>query len=145
MLEACRGDKKLKNFFKRALEKEWQRSPTLQVVLKRCRVELPKYRKDGSLAKVPQVWFKCEKCDHLCKSGLTKKAADVKGVRRIQIDHIDPTMPLDGREISWGEFIYRLRVPPEEAHRLQALCDVCHSAKSLEENTTRREAKKGEK
>jgi hypothetical protein len=66
-------------------------------------------------------YYRCEKCH-----GLQEK---------VHIDHIDPCVPLTGWE-GFDSFITRLFCEPD---KLQAICEKCHSKKSLEETKTRKE------
>ena len=56
----------------------------------------------------------------------------------IQIDHIEPVIPIDRSVISYDELVKRLFV---SADGLQVLCKPCHKNKSKEENSERRDAR----
>ena len=55
-------------------------------------------------------------------------------LRDIQVDHIDPVIPVDREVKDWNEYIDRLFC---EAYKLQVLCKDCHLIKSNEENSQR--------
>lgn len=52
----------------------------------------------------------------------------------MEVDHIDPVVSEEGWQ-GWETFIHRLYCP---ASNLQAICKVCHKAKTKDENTRRR-------
>jgi len=55
-------------------------------------------------------------------------------MRDVQVDHIDPVVPV-GRELqSWDEYICRLFCGVDN---LQVLCKPCHKEKSNNENSQR--------
>lgn len=53
----------------------------------------------------------------------------------IQVDHIDPVIPVEREVKDWNEYIERLFCSP---NKLQVLCKPCHLIKSNEENEERR-------
>jgi 5-methylcytosine-specific restriction endonuclease McrA len=65
------------------------------------------------------------------------------GVTGVQVDHIEPVIPVDrpAKEMSWDEIISRLFCDPEN---LQVLCKACHKRKSSRENKDRKAYRKGE-
>lgn len=77
-------------------------------------------------AKVDANQYRCEKCKKVFK------------LREVQVDHIEPCVPVAGWD-SLQQFAYRLYCPPEG---LQVLCqDNCHQKKSTSEGVKRRAAK----
>ena len=96
--------------------------------MERVRVEEVKYRKDGSEAKKPHVFYICELC------GAKAKGARSASYPQIHVDHIDPVIPVD-RKITWEEYVERLFC---DVNNLQAICDVCHKEKTTGENAERR-------
>lgn len=139
----------------------WFRYPGRKLALAEARVEQVKTKKDGSRAKKDSIFYKCESCLRLAKGALSKphkaaktawtkakgkafKAGDPLPARPEDlpllavVDHKEALVPVDGRELSWDEYLNRLFCIPED---LQVLCDECHSAKSKEENSERRQNK----
>ena len=55
-------------------------------------------------------------------------------INEIEVDHIEPVMPLDRDIVDWNEYISRLFC---EVEGLQVLCKDCHQIKSNEENANR--------
>lgn len=135
LLAIIGGETHLMNLIIGGLRKAWFRSPNRLAVLNRVRSEEQVFNKDGSISKRKAVWFKCEKCGTKVKGQRSKKAP------YIQIDHIDPIIPYDKQLESWDELILRVFVDIEG---LQAICNLCHSDKTKEENKLRRTFKKSE-
>jgi 5-methylcytosine-specific restriction endonuclease McrA len=99
----------------------FRKSPHRAAALKKTRVELIRYNKDGSKAKKPSVFYKCESCTGLFKPN------------EIEIDHVIPLGPAPGSKnapvgLTWTTFISRLFCGPEN---LQALCKTCHRQKTF--------------
>lgn len=80
----------------------------------------PLRREAMKRAKVDE-YYRCEQC-----RGLQEK---------VHIDHINPCVPLTGWE-GFDSFITRLFC---DSDQLQAICEKCHSKKSLEETKIRKE------
>jgi len=55
-------------------------------------------------------------------------------IKDIQVDHIQPVVPVDRECTDWNEYIERLFCPIEN---LQCLCKPCHLIKSNKENADR--------
>lgn len=74
-------------------------------------------------------WSMCSMCDELTPT------------YKIQVDHIEPIVPLDSSlaDMSWDTVIDRVWC---EENNLQAVCETCHNFKSKEENFIRRKNKK---
>lgn len=130
--------------------------PGKKAVIDRTRLEVMVRKADGKGYK-KVVWHKCETCERLCKSQLTpkhkallkpwKKActaakkAELPTPERpdvphqIWCDHIDPVVSVSGEMPDWHTYIMRTFVDPT---KMQAICDVCHSAKTKAENAERR-------
>jgi len=72
--------------------------------------------------------YVCEKCGKLFAR------------KDIQVDHIDPVIPLNKKALglSWNYIISRLDCPEEN---LQRLCKSCHKKKSIKENSKRKKLK----
>lgn len=62
------------------------------------------------------------------------------GVTGVQVDHIDPVIPVDrrARDMSWDEIISRIFCAIEN---LQVACRSCHKKKTAIENKERRKHK----
>lgn len=90
-----------------ACRRLWLYSPVRREVQNRC--------------KTPDGYFRCEKC-----RGLADK---------VQIDHIDPAVPLTGWD-NWDGFITRLFI---DAEHMQGICERCHNKKTVGEQKTRKE------
>jgi hypothetical protein len=97
-----------------------------------ARVEVQNFKKDGSPAKKPGVWYRCMKCGTLGKEVVSK--ANKNGHIRIWLDHKEPVVPLD-RYPDWREYIERLFCDP---NNFEVLCDICHKDKSMAENMIRK-------
>jgi len=76
------------------------------------------------------------------------KCAICEGIfirKEVQIDHIDPVVPLDGyksgMEFDWNEYIDRMFC---EKDNFQIICKECHSCKSFLEKELRKEQKNQE-
>lgn len=136
MDDAVRGDKKLKALIIGALRRVWNRQDIRRQVLAKVRIEQPVYNKDGSVSRRPSVFYQCSLCGQLAKEGRATFSYP-----KIQVDHIDPVVPLEGDLISWDAFIWRL-FEADEA-KLQAICSECHLVKSVSENKQRRLARRG--
>ena len=102
----------LNSYIFAGLGKVWMWWPPRNEVKKRCKIE----GKPG--------WYKCE----LCK--LERE--------RIDIDHIQPCIPVTGFT-TWDNYITSRFVT---ADKLQGICKDCHSKKTKEENKIRRENKR---
>lgn len=103
---------RLKRILFSALGRAWCFWPPRNEVKKRCKVE----GKTG--------WFKCEIC--------------LQERERIDVDHIQPVVPVSGFT-TWDHYIASRFVT---ADKLQGICKDCHKKKTKEENTERRALKK---
>ncbi len=112
-----------------SIKRIWRRHPNRTEVLKRVEVRKSQVNKDGSIAKREQVFYKCEACSQLAKTQGNDEYPQV------DIDHIEPVIPIDRPLESWNEFIVRLFCSPDN---LSALCRPCHLTKSKAENAKRR-------
>ena len=131
---------------KGALRTAFRQAPQLQDVLKAARVELPPLpKKDGSPGKRPRVRYRCAICGELFP--LTKG-----GKTYVQVDHIDPVVPLHKTEskMPLDEWILTMaRGIFCSTDNLQAVCAMsmknndgkpsCHKKKTDEENWIRRQ------
>lgn len=105
----------------------FKRSDTYKECMNYARVEKPRYKKDGGLAKVPNVYFTCAECKTLNKQN------------QVQIDHIEPVIAIYERleDLSLNDYAERVHNTP-----VQVLCKACHDIKSKAENKERRLFKK---
>jgi len=115
-----------------ALKRTFSRSPVVVEVRKSLRQEQVKYKKDGTVAKVPAVLYPCAECNELHMG------------KNTQVDHIEPVVPLNipVKHACLDMIIARLFC---DISNLQMLCKICHKVKSKEENTKRREWKSAKK
>jgi 5-methylcytosine-specific restriction endonuclease McrA len=81
-------------------------------------------KQDGTPHKVPSVQFQCNPC----QSWVSRKD--------INVDHIDPVIPIDGTFEDWQVFVDRLFC---DKGNLQLICSSCHHTKTQEERKKRRE------
>ena len=114
------------------IKRVWHRHPRRLEVMKRVRKEEPRYRKDGSKAAKPQVFYICEACGAKAKPGRT-----AGGYPQVHIDHIDPVVPVDTvlDDMTLDRYVERLFC---DVSNLQALCSTCHNAKTQAERRLRR-------
>ena len=108
------------------LKRVFSRSPQIRAYLKQYRIEEPWFKKDGTKAKKPRVWFVCHKC------------GDKFNSNNVQVDHIEPVVPLNipSKHLSYDVLINRLFC---DNSNLQVLCKKHHKEKSEEENRIRKE------
>ena len=106
-----------------ALRRTFSRSPIVREVLMAGRREVPKYRKDKSLALRPSVQYSCQVCDAWTPS------------TKISIDHKIPVIPVDGTFVDWNTFVDRLWCSKDN---LQRICDDCHAIKTKQERDQRK-------
>lgn len=125
-----------------AIRRVFSRSPLVIEVLEEGRRERPRYKKDGTLAKVPHVEYDCQSCGRWFKK------------KDIAVDHIDPVIHPDHGFQDWNTFVDRLWC---NKSNLQRLCNYlvknkdlyggetsCHHQKTQAERIALREnAKKG--
>ena len=105
-----------------ALRRAFSRSPLVREVLNAVRREVPKYCKDGSLAKKPSVQYQCSMCNEWV------------GTTKVAVDHLNPVIRIDVGFEDWTVFIERLFCPKEN---LQCLCETCHLVKTNKERWER--------
>jgi hypothetical protein len=105
-----------------ALRRAFARSPLVQEKIAESRREVPKYRKDGSLAKKPSVQRQCEVCEEWV------------GSTKIVIDHKNPVVSVEQGFQDWNEFILRLWC---NKSNIQRICKACHYGKTYEERIAR--------
>lgn len=114
---------KLGSKLKQAIRESFKQGSLYKEALNRARVEIPRYKKDGTQSKKNEVWHKCSKCEELFKQHKTKAHGDVV----IVIDHIIPVVP-HGTGKKWhdyeiSDYISRVFCDIEN---LQALCSKCN-------------------
>lgn len=103
-----------------AIRRAFSRSPVVQEVLKEARIEEPRYKKDGTLAKRPHVFYPCAICKRKMKS------------TDVAVDHIDPVIPVNENFTTWDKFVERLFCDKDN---LQILCDYTLKNQHLYDNT----------
>lgn len=108
-----------------ALRRAFSRSPIVREVLMAGRREVPKYNKDGSLAKKPSVQYHCETCGEWVSS------------TKVNVDHVDPVVPITGFT-DWNTFIARLWCA---ITNLKRICSTCHDQKTAQERVARKQFK----
>jgi hypothetical protein len=104
-----------------SIRRTFARSPIVVEVRMAGRREVPKYNKDGSLAKKPAVQYHCEVCLNWVSS------------TKIAIDHKIPVIGSDGF-VDWNTFVDRLYCSKEN---LQRICEDCHQKKTNQERFER--------
>lgn len=113
-----------------ALRRSFSRSPIVREVLMDGRRELPKYNKDGSLAKKPKVEYLCQVCNQWHPS------------TKVAVDHIEPVIPLDdswnSENPDWNMYVDRLWC---DKTNLQRICESCHHTKTQLERVNRKNLK----
>lgn len=125
---------------KGAIRRVFRLSPQMEEVLQAARVELPpKIKKDGEPGKKNQVRYTCAICQKLYQR------------TNVQVDHIDPVVPLWKAEASmtYDEIARRVFC---HVSNLQVICSTpmkknngepsCHKIKTDRENFIRDELKK---
>lgn len=105
-----------------ALRRAFARSPFVYEIVQESRREVPKYNKDGSLAKKPAVQRQCE----VCKNWV--------GSTKISVDHVIPVVSVEDGFQDWNEFMARLWC---DRSNLQRICDDCHDIKTYQEKIDR--------
>jgi len=126
-----------RNRVKGALRQSFRMSPQMWETLQRAKHELPPaLKKDGTPGKRPQVRYKCAIC------------GDMFMQKYVQVDHIDPVVPLHKVEVdmTYDEMAERIFCGK---NNLQVVCSTplsknsgkpsCHKIKSDEENFIRKE------
>lgn len=113
-----------------AIRRTFARAPIKQEILREGRREVPKYRKDGSLAAKPAVQYHCAVCLNWVPS------------TSIAVDHIVPVIDPEVGFVSWETFVDRLYC---DKSNLQRICSPCHNSKTQAENLQRRISKDTEK
>lgn len=105
-----------------ALRRAFARSPFIYEIVQESRREVPKYNKDGSLAKKPHVQRQCETCQSWV------------GSTKIAVDHIIPVVSVENGFQDWNEFMARLWC---DRSNLQRICSTCHDVKTQIEKINR--------
>lgn len=114
-------DSKLRGCITKGIRDSFQRSNKYKDIKKASRVETPKFKKDGTPSKKPDVSHLCNECNELSK--------------KVHVDHIDPVVPLDKKlaDMNLNEYANRVHNLP-----CQVLCEPCHKLKSKNENKLRK-------
>ena len=121
-----------------ALRRVFGRSELRREVLREVRVEEPKILKNGKKSDKPRISYKCQLC------GASAGGAKNKSRAHIQVDHIVPVIP-PGKtysDMTFDEIILRLFTTKDN---LQAICSVCHEAKTAVERAERVRRRKEKK
>lgn len=105
-----------------ALRRAFARSPVVKEKMMEARMEIPRYKKDGTLAKKPHVRYQCETCTEWVSS------------TKIEIDHVKPVISVDDGFVDWNTFIDMLWCDKEN---LKRCCSSCHDAKTHAEMVAR--------
>ena len=105
-----------------ALRRAFARSPFVYEIVQESRREVPKYNKDGSLAKKPHVQRQCEVCNTWV------------GSTKIVVDHMLPVISVEDGFQDWNEFMERLWC---DRSNLQRICSSCHDVKTQQERIER--------
>lgn len=109
-----------------ALRRTFSRSPVVQEVRKTVRREVPKFNKDGSLAKKPKVEYQCAQCEEWFPG------------TEIEVDHIEAVIDPNQGFTGWKDFIDRLFC---DKNNLRCMCKSCHKKVTDEQRKLRSEAK----
>ncbi len=104
-----------------AIKRCFSRSPGHRLVLDKARCPRKKGPRGGAR-------YRCAQCKN-----------DF-GIREVQVDHIDPIVPIGtlSKDMDWNTIVDRVFC---EEDNLQVLCLECHKVKSKEENKMRKKAK----
>lgn len=76
-------------------------------------------------ARVARGFYKCSQCE-----------IDTFKRHEVELDHVEPVIPIKDGFTTWDEYIRRL-FPNAEGY--QVLCKTCHGAKTMIEDTLRAE------
>lgn len=120
---------------KEAKKKRTQFMNFVKNTLRRASYRWPPRDEAIRLARVARGFYKCSHCE-----------VDTFKRQDVELDHIEPVIPIKGGFTTWDEYITRLF---PQANGYQVLCKTCHGAKTMIEDTLRAEynaiAKKEEK
>jgi len=105
-----------------ALRRAFARSDEVRDIIAESRREVPKYKKDGTLAKKPSVQRQCQVCDQWV------------GSTKIVVDHKEPVVSVEDGFQDWNVFIDRLWC---DRSNLQRICNICHHVKTQIERIDR--------
>lgn len=105
-----------------AIRRAFARSPIIREILNESRREVPRYKKDGSLHKVPSVQRQCQVCNEWV------------GASHIAVDHIIPVISTEGTFVDWNTYVKAVWCGREN---LQRICDTCHQIKTNKERFER--------
>lgn len=106
-----------------ALRRTFSRSPIVKEILDENRRTSPRMKKDGTRHKVDAVEFQCA----LCSSWMPRK--------EIQVDHIEPVVPVETGFTDWNTFKERLFC---DKSNLRCLCLTCHKQVTKEQRDKRK-------
>lgn len=123
MIDFEHGDKRQFNSIMSALRRCWAKSIKRKIILDEAKHPTAKGPRGGA-----------RRICGVCGESF--------GTNNLVVDHIEPVIPVDRKavDMSWDEVVERMFNSPKE--NLQPICDLCHAAKSKEENAERRENKK---
>ncbi len=126
-------DKKTKNALIGAMRRVWHSCPQRISFLKLHEIREYHVNKAGEVTDAVRVYYRCMSCGVHCKTKGNDKYP------KLEIDHIDPVMPLSGEPLTLDEIAKRIFV---DHKALAIMCQTCHKLKTLEENRIRRANKK---
>lgn len=109
-----------------------QRNAFVKKVLRSASLKWGERNEAKKKARVARGFYLCAEC------GPSKQY----GPKEIHLDHIDPVVPLDNKELNWEEYIERLFC---HSSGFQVICKNCHATKTLNENLVRQVHKKKNK
>lgn len=121
-----------------AIRRLFRQAPQFKEVIEASRVEVPRYNKDGGLAKKPYVKRTCEVCGQLFSS------------TNIAVDHIQPMVPLylTNDDLSYNEIVQSIICNKDNLQRIcnpkkgkknkPKFLEFCHQKKTHKENFIRK-------
>lgn len=113
-----------------AIRRVFSRSPLVQEVRRKVRIEKVQYNRDGKPSKKKAVYYQCALCPDLSRAKTTS------------VDHIEPVVDPAVGFVDWNTYVARLFCKPEG---LQVVCEKCHDAKTAVERKVRIATKKAKK
>ena len=104
----------------------FKRSSVFRQAMQKARVEKVAYKKDGTPAKRPAVFYRCTHC---------KAPNNLHKQKDINVDHITPAIPIRMRlkDLTPSQLVTRIFTLP-----LQILCKPCHKVKTKKETAQRK-------
>lgn len=108
----------------RGIREAFKRSEKYVNALKSSRVVKERFKQDGTISKVPDVYHLCNGCNSLFKP------------LEVQVDHITPVVPLN---MAQNNMTIQQYFDSTFENPIQVLCKPCHKLKSKIENKQRRD------